>query len=131
MSASFHNPLVDGVPFAGVHLLAEFWDPVRIEEPEALRAVIAEAARRARCEVLCLEVRTFEPQGITGFALLAESHLSIHSWPELGFVAIDLFTCGLDTAPHAALAYLREVYNPGRVDLTEVKRGLRDPRLRR
>jgi S-adenosylmethionine decarboxylase len=66
----------------------------------------------------------FEPIGVTALALLAESHLSIHTWPEDGYAAVDAFTCGDKAQPEAACRYLAQVLKAGRVTMSRTKRGL-------
>nr|MCH9714848.1 adenosylmethionine decarboxylase [Cyanobacteriota bacterium] len=71
-----------------------------------LRDTITTAAKRAGATLLNLITHRFEPQGVTGLALLAESHISIHTWPESGYAAVDVFTCGDHTMPEQACAVL-------------------------
>ena len=66
----------------------------------------------------------FTPQGVSGAVVIAESHLSIHTWPEYGYAALDLFTCGNRVDPWKAFGYLGEKFQAGRTSQTEVKRGL-------
>ena len=109
--------------YAGLHLLAEFWNGKEIEDPSMLDTILRTAAAKSNNRALKVEIHKFSPRGITGFVILAESHLSIHSWPESNYLAIDIFTCGDHTMPHKALEYLREVYGPQRVEIQEIKRG--------
>ena len=66
------------------------------------------AAEIAGCKILKVETHKFEPQGVTGYALLAESHMSIHTWPEKGIAKCDIFTCSSDNDPLAAIEYLKK-----------------------
>ena len=68
------------------------------------------AAEVAGCELLKVETHKFEPQGVTGYALLAESHISIHTWPERGLAKCDIFTCNDKNDPIAALEYLKKKF---------------------
>ena len=68
---------------------------------------LVEAAKASKCEIIKVEIHKFEPQGVTGYALLAESHISIHTWPEKGIAKCDIFTCGRDSNPLAAIEYLK------------------------
>lgn len=110
--------------YAGVHLLAEFWGGKIIENPKEIKKILIEATRRTRNTPLKVTIHKFQPQGITGVILLAESHLSLHSWPEWNYLAIDIFTCGEKTMPHKALEYLKEIFRPKKVQIKEIKRGL-------
>lgn len=106
-----------------MHLIADFWHVEPIEDPAALGGILRKAAEAATNTAIKVECHKFSPQGITGVALLGESHIAIHSWPEMDYLAIDIFTCGNRATPHKALAYLREVYRPQRVEVREIERG--------
>ena len=73
------------------------------------------------------QLHSFEPHGVTGFTLLAESHFSIHTWPEYGYAAVDIFTCGTTCRPDAALERFRELLSPTWMNVTRQDRGLRPP----
>lgn len=109
--------------YAGIHIIGEFWGGKIIEETQEIKQILTEAARRAKNTPLGIKIHKFSPRGITGFILLAESHISIHTWPELEYVAIDIFSCGLKTKPYRALKYLEKIFQPRRVKIKEIKRG--------
>ena len=69
-------------------------------------------------------IHKFKPSGITGVIVLSESHMSVHSWPEIDYLAIDIFSCGKRATPKKALAYLRKKFNPKRVEVRLIKRGV-------
>ena len=69
---------------------------------------LVEAAKASKCEIIKVEIHKFEPQGVTGYALLAESHISIHTWPEKGIAKCDIFTCNSNNDPLAAIEYLKK-----------------------
>jgi len=108
---------------AGIHLIAEFWDGRIIETEKELKEILAKAVKSANANALKTVVHKFEPQGITGVVLLAESHIALHSWPEYKYLAIDIFTCGDKSTPYKALDYLKKELAPKKVDLQEVERG--------
>ena len=93
------------------HLLLELYgcDYEKLNDESFLRCTISNAAKCANAKVLNLISNKFEPQGVTAIALLAESHLSIHTWPELHYSAVDIFTCGKNMKPERASKYLIEV----------------------
>ena len=109
---------------AGVHYMAEFWGAEVVTDPERLEALLHEAAGAARSTVVRQAMHAFTPQGLTGFVLLAESHLSFHTWPERDYVAVDIFTCGGTADGRAAIDYLAQVLKPERVEVKRVERGL-------
>ena len=92
----------------GKHCILELYDcsRSRLDDEAFLRSTITAAVQQAGATLLQLITHHFEPQGITGLALLAESHLSIHTWPESGYAAVDVFTCGDHTMPEQACSVL-------------------------
>ena len=109
--------------YAGIHLIAEFWGGKNIEQEEELKELLLEATKKAKSTPLKIAIHSFSPQGITGVVLLAESHIALHSWPEVNYLAIDIFTCGDESRPYQALEYFKEEIKPKRVELKEIKRG--------
>ena len=92
------------------HLLLELYgcDYEKLNDESFLRCSLNRAAKFAKATVLNLISNKFEPQGVTAIALLAESHISIHTWPESNYSAIDIFTCGQNMHPELASQYLIE-----------------------
>ncbi|MGF1537859.1 MAG: adenosylmethionine decarboxylase [Elainellaceae cyanobacterium] len=84
---------------------------------------LREAARKANSTLLGEVSHRFEPQGATALALLAESHISIHTWPETGYAAVDVFTCGQDTTPRQACQYLIQALQAAQHTLQVIARG--------
>jgi len=108
---------------AGVHILADFWFGRIIEDKEEIRKILIEASKCSGSTLLKTGIHKFYPQGITGFALLAESHIALHSWPEMYYLSIDIFTCGGNVDPYKAFQYLKEKFQPQKIELKEVVRG--------
>ena len=100
----------------GKHCILELYDcdPSKLDDETFLRHTITTAAQRAGATLLNLITHRFEPQGVTGLALLAESHISIHTWPENGYAAVDVFTCGDHTMPEKACEVLCQELEAGR-----------------
>ena len=92
------------------HLLLELYrcDYEKLNDESFLRCTLNKAAKLAKATVLNLISNKFEPQGVTAIALLAESHISIHTWPESNYSAVDIFTCGQYMMPEVASQYLIE-----------------------
>ncbi|MCL6614392.1 MAG: adenosylmethionine decarboxylase [Firmicutes bacterium] len=109
----------------GAHVLADFWGcrPEKLDDARLLMDALRHAARVANMTILAEEEHKFEPQGFTGMLLLAESHISIHTYPEQGYAAIDVFTCG-GGLTGKAIEYLREVLEPDYVKEVRVQRGV-------
>jgi S-adenosylmethionine decarboxylase len=113
----------------GYHYLAEL-SGCRHEtlvSVELVREIITQAALVAGAEVREVSVHRFSPQGVSGVVVIAESHLSIHTWPEYDYAAIDIFTCGRDTKPEAACEYISEKLEAGTVRQLVVERGIDGP----
>ena len=92
------------------HFLLELYgcDYEKLNDESFLRCTLNNAAKLAKATVLHLVSNKFEPQGVTAIALLAESHLSIHTWPESRYSAVDIFTCGQNMKPDVSCKYLIE-----------------------
>jgi len=92
------------------HFLLELnrCDREKLNDESFLRCILNRAAKLANATVLNLISNKFEPQGVTAIALLAESHISIHTWPESNYSAVDIFTCGQNMMPELASQYLIE-----------------------
>ena len=88
-----------------------------------VRAALANASERGMSTLLNLNSHRFDPHGVTALALLAESHISIHTWPEHGYAAVDVFTCGETAKPELASAYLAQVFKAESYSLKAIPRG--------
>ena len=106
--SSFSNE--QKVKHQSTHLLLELYrcDCDKLNDESFLRCILNRAAKLANATVLNLISNKFEPQGVTAIALLAESHISIHTWPESNYSAVDIFTCGKNMMPEIASQYLIE-----------------------
>ena len=107
------------------HLLAEmyFCDADRLNDAEYLERELVAAARDSGATVLDSRFHKFAPQGVSGVVIIAESHFTIHSWPEYGYAALDFFTCGDRVDPRKAMDYVAERLNAGQVTVFECTRG--------
>ena len=106
------------------HLLLELYkcDCEKLNDESFLRCSLTKAAKIAKATVLNLMSNKFEPQGVTAIALLAESHISIHTWPESNYSAVDIFTCGKNMLPELASQYLIEALQAEEHSLRIIKR---------
>ncbi|MGZ3184697.1 MAG: adenosylmethionine decarboxylase [Telluria sp.] len=115
---------------AGTHLLADLQgiDPALLADPARIDALLRDAAQAAGATILHSHFHTFgEPLGVTGVVLLAESHISIHTWPEHGFAAVDIFMCGA-AQPERALAVIEAALQPAAREVKLLPRGAALPR---
>ncbi|MFC1967581.1 adenosylmethionine decarboxylase [Chloroflexota bacterium] len=110
----------------GRHLLLDLKDCDRelLNDVEFLKGALVTAAEECGATVLSVNFNTFNPQGVSGVVIIAESHISVHTWPEYGYAAVDIFTCGTTVQPEKAAEVLIEKLGAGGHSLTEVQRGL-------
>ncbi len=107
----------------GTHLLIDFWQAHELTDMAGIETAMRAAATACGATVLDVLLHAFgEGAGVTGVAILAESHISIHTWPELDYVALDVFMCGACN-PKFALPVLRAHFKPGREAVRAHKRG--------
>lgn len=108
----------------GIHCILELYDcPANVlDDVVYIRQALREAAEHSRSTLLGEITHQFQPHGVTALALLAESHISVHTWPEAGYVAADVFTCGHHTKPELACSYLIEAFQAGRHSLCRIPR---------
>ncbi len=113
----------NGVKFAGTHLLVDLWGATNLCDPDLIDRALREAAEAAGATILHSHFHHFSPNGgVSGVLVLAESHISIHTWPERDFAAIDIFMCGA-CDPHLSIPVLKETFKPATVNLDEQRRG--------
>ena len=114
----------DGLRFAGTHLLVDLWGACNLADLGAIDTILRDAVAAAGATLLRIDLHSFDNSGgVTGIAILAESHMSIHTWPETGYVAIDIFVCGSCDA-YKAIPVLEAGFAPQSLQISEHKRGL-------
>lgn len=116
--------LQNSVP-KGDHFLVEFYgcDFDQIESLDFWQKMLPEAIEQSQMEILKEFFYTFEPHGITGFLLLSTSHLSIHTWPEYGYIACDVFSCSGEEDTRGVVDFLAKHIAHNKMDIQHVKRG--------
>src|ERR1700722_2230968 len=113
----------DGVKFAGTHLLLDFWEATNLTDPAQIDTALRDAAEAANATILHSHFHHFGPDGgVSGVLVLAESHISIHTWPERNFAAIDIFMCGA-CDPYESLPVLKAAFRPAKALVDEQRRG--------
>jgi S-adenosylmethionine decarboxylase len=111
-------------PYDGVHLIADLIGCSGLDDAALIERALRAAAIAAHATLIEVRLHAFGPgQGITGVALLAESHISIHSWPEHGYAAVDIFVCGRRCDAQAALGVLAEMLRATPQHVRSIKRG--------
>ncbi|WP_066636232.1 adenosylmethionine decarboxylase [Desulfolucanica intricata] len=110
----------------GRHVLAEIYgcDFDILNDISKVEEIMVNAALEAGAEVREFVFHKFSPQGVSGVVVISESHLAIHTWPELGYAAVDVFTCGDKVDPWDACNYLTNCFNAKQMTAKEAKRGI-------
>jgi len=120
----------DGERYAGDHLLIEFWGADHLMEPEDICRALVDGERAAGATILHSHYHHFgDVAGVSGVTVLAESHITIHTWPEASYAAIDVFMCG-DADVMRCLALLEERFTPETVSADNFRRGRLLPQAR-
>ncbi len=118
----------NGIEFAGTHIIVDLWGASQLDNLELMEQTMKDAVAAAGANLLHIHLHHFTPNyGISGVAVLAESHISVHTWPERNFAAFDIFMCG-DAKPELAIPVLKNAFNPEQLNVNELLRGMRsDP----
>ncbi len=106
----------------GRHYIIDFWGAKYLENADVLESTLKTAAELAGATLLHTHLHRFSSGGVTGVALLAESHISVHTWPEYDYAAFDVFMCGA-AKPEDAVAWLKKVFQPSSFEIKEIPRG--------
>jgi len=109
----------------GRHVLVEFYgcNPDALNDVVGIEETMVEAAREAGATIVKSVFHLFNPHGVSGVVIIAESHLAIHTWPEYGYAAVDLFTCGETVDPWIAFQRLKEKLQAEHMFTMEISRG--------
>jgi S-adenosylmethionine decarboxylase len=113
----------NGLTYAGTHLIIDLWDAEHLDDRDRIETALIDAIRAAGATLLHIHLHEFTGGGISGVAVLAESHISVHTWPEKKYAAFDVFMCG-DSEPKKALQVLKDAFHPARLVIGEHKRGV-------
>ncbi len=113
----------DGVRFAGTHLIIDLFGARRLDDLKWVEETLKRCVEVAGATLLHIHLHHFTPNGgVSGVAVLSESHISVHSWPEADYAAFDVFMCG-DAKPHLAIEVLRQAFDAEDVVVKEHQRG--------
>ncbi len=110
----------------GIHIIADMYgvDPALLARVEKMKEVFEGAVKFAKLSKISSDYYQFRPEGASGIVLIAESHLSFHTWPEYGLATLDIYTCGDPKQAELAYKYIKEQLNPSRVDVVRMERGV-------
>jgi S-adenosylmethionine decarboxylase len=101
-------------------------NPDVISRVEQVEQILVRAAEVADVQIWAISFHRFRPMGVSGVVVISESHLSVHTWPEVGYVALDIFTCGDRAKPEAAVQHALKAFGATNMHITEVTRGLQE-----
>ena len=107
----------------GDHIIAEFMECENLDNIQELEAALRAAAAAAGATVIDVIVYKFSPQGMSAIVLLSESHISVHTWPEYGYAALDVYTCGDHVSPQKAIDVMKEFFRAKNVRTVQIQRG--------
>ena len=117
-----HFAVRNGVRCAGAHLIIDLYGAQGLNDIDHIDATLRRCVAAAGATLLHIHLHHFQPNGVSGVAVLAESHISIHTWPDAGYAALDVFMCG-KANPDACVPILREAFKAKRVAVGEHLRG--------
>jgi S-adenosylmethionine decarboxylase len=117
-----HFAVRNGVRCAGVHLIVDLHGAQGLDNIDLIETTLRRCVEAARATLLHIHLHHFQPHGVSGVAVLAESHISIHTWPDAGYAALDVFMCG-KASPDACIPVLRSAFKARRVEVNEILRG--------
>src|SRR5262249_25246431 len=117
-----HFATRNGIRCAGVHLIVDLRSATGLDDIDLIDATLRRCVAAAEATLLHIHLHHFHPNGVSGVAVLAESHISIHTWPDAGYAAVDIFMCG-KAHPDACIPVLREAFKAEHVEVNELLRG--------
>jgi S-adenosylmethionine decarboxylase len=117
-----HFAVRNGVRCAGVHLIIDLHGAEGLDDIDLIEATLRRCVDAAQATLLHIHLHHFQPNGVSGVAVLAESHISIHTWPDAAYAALDVFMCG-KASPDACVPVLRDAFKAKRVEVNEILRG--------
>lgn len=116
----------------GNHLIVELYDccSQAINDVHFVESAMKKAVAVSGATLVQSVIHEFNPHGVSGVVVIEESHFSVHTWPEYGYCALDIFTCGTEVDYYSALNYLKEAFKAGNLSVSEIKRGILDLPIR-
>ncbi|MFN4227697.1 MAG: adenosylmethionine decarboxylase [Candidatus Ratteibacteria bacterium] len=115
------------VPPKGVHIILDLYDCSNIStlnSVEEIEKILKISVEKANATLIDIKVHKFSPYGISGFALISESHISIHTWPEKKYVGVDIYTCGNKTLPEIAADFIIKALKSQKPSILKIERGI-------
>lgn len=112
------------IRYAGVHLIIELWNAKNLSSLPKIKKILQDSVKAIQATILNINLHKFSPSGgVSGVAIIQESHLSVHTWPEYAYAALDIFVCG-DVDPYKAIPIVKKGFKTDNVQIAEIKRGI-------
>ena len=112
------------IRYAGIQLIIELWEGRNFAALPKIRKILKDSVKACGATLLKINLHKFSPSGgISGVAIIKESHISIHTWPEYKYAAIDIFVCG-EVNPYRAITVIKKGFRPKKIQVAELKRGI-------
>lgn len=123
-SANDHFKEREGMKYAGEHLIIDVWDATHLDDLKLMEDTLRHAVEVSGATLLHIHLHHFTPTGgISGVAVLAESHISVHTWPEKNYAAFDVFMCG-DAEPEKTISIFQKAFCSNNIEVKEILRGI-------
>jgi S-adenosylmethionine decarboxylase len=111
----------------GKHIILELWDAKNTNSSNTVRRALSEACMSGNLQLMKILVHQFAPHGVSGVAMIAESHITIHTWPEYSFAAVDIYSCNDDADINKVAEVIKTAFSPCQVNQVELSRGTDHP----
>jgi len=126
VEAADHFIIKDGVEYSGTHLLIDLWGASHLTNQQLIEKTLRKCVDKCNARLLHIHLHQFtDTGGVSGVAVLAESHISVHTWPERCYAAFDVFMCG-SANPLVAIDLLKDAFEAEKVNVEEILRGSSD-----
>jgi S-adenosylmethionine decarboxylase len=115
------------VPPKGVHIILDLYecsDSSILDSPEKIKEILLKSLEKTKATLIDIKIHKFSPFGVSGFALISESHISIHTWPENKYAGVDIYTCGEKTFPENAIDLFIEELKSKKPSIIKIERGI-------
>lgn len=118
---------LSNVPPNGVHIILDLYecsDPSILNSPKKIKEILIKSIKEAKANIIDIKIHKFSPCGVSGFVLISESHISIHTWPESNYAGVDIYTCGKKTMPDKAAKFIIEELKSKKPSIIKIERGI-------
>lgn len=114
------------VPPKSSHIILDLYecDSEILDSPDKIKNILEKAVKEAKATLLHIKIHKFSPYGVSGFVIISESHISIHTWPEAKYAGVDIYTCGEKTTPEKAAEFIIKKLKSKKPSIMKVERGI-------